>query len=911
MTDEWRDANKVTIFGAGIAGLTAAHELAERGFEVTVYEPGEIGGMARTQWRRVPAGQLRRTATGVEIISPNRRFEQGFRNHAGLDDLLSEPSSSLDFLPATRVEWFHESIEREPDWELEREESEGGLPEEVSRAFDPLAQAVLDHLDAVRERIRPPFIELVDVTVIPPRWVIEHFAEAEDPSVEFSEEGHDAASTAESDGMFANLIVARRVLELAEPGRVQVLGVHAPVIMWDGVPVLALVPRALELVERNISPLKAHPDHSTIHVSLDEILVPGEHGYRFYPRFYSHLIDTMRRIPILTRRPLVDAEVPFARHVRGPLAPAEIIEETNRTVADNLMPVHVTGIAARDGQEPIAVRRLKATSLHELIGVLDALQASMGFSSRDIALMQTSMLRYLLTGPKRRATLEHQTWAEYIGLRPPSTSDGHSPVQQVQQSPARATGYTDERAEEQGRYSDAFRRAMTYWPRALIGLDAHEIDARTFGTITAQMLLDQLRVADDGVDRTLNAPTTVGFLEPWREYLELLGVRFKKGACTALRWDGESGRMAASGWERFGPTRRQDLEVDDAYVVLAVPPKVARDLAANLLESSESFTPSETLAAVANLMSPAGADPTLPPDEPKSPLRHFSGIQYYLEQDYSILRAHTYIAESEWGLSLISQRQFWKRRFRGDERIRGVLSVVIGDWRTPAKDGPAAGKKAWDCTAEEIAAQVWHQIERGYPAQKGGQKPPRPLAWHLDEEIEFDPETKTPSRNRSPYLVNLAGHYPHWPGTPGAYSVEPGGVVFCGTYMKTWTRLNTMEAACESGRHATQAIVDDYAKSFGGAAEGSGPRVQNPEDNELPDAELLKELDDELFSRGLPHVLDILRVDAAIDAAFEAKDVARGDSRPSSLVTALIASAMSSVELDRSVHEALRSLFRH
>jgi 15-cis-phytoene desaturase len=40
---------KVAIFGAGIAGLTAAHELAERGFQVHVYEKDSTpGGKARS-----------------------------------------------------------------------------------------------------------------------------------------------------------------------------------------------------------------------------------------------------------------------------------------------------------------------------------------------------------------------------------------------------------------------------------------------------------------------------------------------------------------------------------------------------------------------------------------------------------------------------------------------------------------------------------------------------------------------------------------------------------------------------------------------------------------------------------------------------------------------------------------------
>jgi uncharacterized protein with NAD-binding domain and iron-sulfur cluster len=68
---------RVAVFGGGPAGLTVAHELAERGFTVTVYEPTAWGGKARSI--NVP-----NTGTGGRKPLPGEhgfRFFPGFYHH--------------------------------------------------------------------------------------------------------------------------------------------------------------------------------------------------------------------------------------------------------------------------------------------------------------------------------------------------------------------------------------------------------------------------------------------------------------------------------------------------------------------------------------------------------------------------------------------------------------------------------------------------------------------------------------------------------------------------------------------------------------------------------------------------------------------------------------------------------------
>lgn len=72
-----RGGKTVAVFGGGVAGLTAAQELVERGFQVTVYERKELGGKSRS----IPVAG---TGSGGRADLPGEhgfRFVPGFYHH--------------------------------------------------------------------------------------------------------------------------------------------------------------------------------------------------------------------------------------------------------------------------------------------------------------------------------------------------------------------------------------------------------------------------------------------------------------------------------------------------------------------------------------------------------------------------------------------------------------------------------------------------------------------------------------------------------------------------------------------------------------------------------------------------------------------------------------------------------------
>ena len=65
---------------------------------------------------------------------------------------------------------------------------------------------------------------------------------------------------------------------------------------------------------------------------------------------------------------------------------------------------------------------------------------------------------------------------------------------------------------------------------------AEETDALTHGTTSIQLLLDSVAPTNQ-TDKTLNGPTSLSWLRPWKRYLRRQGVRFFVGSLEGLIWN--------------------------------------------------------------------------------------------------------------------------------------------------------------------------------------------------------------------------------------------------------------------------------------------------------------------------------------------------------------------------------------
>jgi hypothetical protein len=133
-----------------------------------------------------------------------------------------------------------------------------------------------------------------------------------------------------------------------------------------------------------------------------------------------------------------------------------------------------------------------------------------------------------------------------------------------------------------------------------------------------------------------------------------------------------------------------------------------------------------------------------------------NGIQFYLATDRPLADGHVIYLDSNWALTSISQRQFWRDydlAQYGNGRVGGILSVDISNWTAP---GNFNGKPAMEAASrDEIKDEVWAQLKAALNA------PGRPqieddnlVDWFLDPDIQLpNPGVVT---NAEPLLINHA-----------------------------------------------------------------------------------------------------------------------------------------------------------
>lgn len=256
--------------------------------------------------------------------------------------------------------------------------------------------------------------------------------------------------------------------------------------------------------------------------------LPGEHGFRFYPRFYRHVIDQMQRTPA-----------------------------GGGTVEQRLKATTESAIALIDEDTWHRFSRQRLDRPYDVLTALELFFQELDFDKADVSLFGLKFLQFMSSSNERRfGEYERLSWWDYL------------------------------RGDQ---YSPKLQRQLRAVPRTMVAMDPHVGSARTIGGVSVQLMLDY---AESGVnnDRTMGGPTSQMWLDPWVDHLRRLGVQLHGGIrCAGLDVDG--GRISQVRFDN-GRTRAADhfvlaVPIDAAHRLItpelaALDPALARLRAADV-----------------------------------------------------------------------------------------------------------------------------------------------------------------------------------------------------------------------------------------------------------------------------------------------------------------------------------------
>lgn len=496
--------------------------------------------------------------------------------------------------------------------------------------------------------------------------------------------------------------------------------------------------------------------------------LPGEHGFRFFPGFYQHLTDTMKRIP-------------FGNNPNG--------------VYDNLVSTQRVAMG-REGMNEIITLVNFPKSKSDLEIMLKSLHANnTGLKENDYTAMVDKVWQLMTTCKERRLNdYERTAWWDF------TQADYHSEA-----------------------YSEFFVGGLT---RTLVAAKPHEISTRTGGDILLQLIF-QMASPGKRTDRVLNAPTNEAWLNPWYDYLtRTKNVAFfhnytaQKIHCEIIDGDFQiSGVDVADG---DGVVKK----VSGDYYIMAVPVEVMSGLLSkseNVLKADPVLQSIFPLAKDVSWMT--GIQYFLNVDIPitqghvmiiDSPWAAtiISQPQFWKNVDLSTygngkVKGVISVDVSDWnsvGFNGKTAKECTKEEFAQEiwcqitngllvdgKKIfnRDMLVNCFLDRDIRMKDGSDPTDADNDIDVSKIKDCPLDIIKTLPPKYKGG--PP----------VKDDP-AKYKTINKEPLLVNRVNT---WSLRPESYCAIPN-LFFAADYVRTNIDLATMEGANEAARRAVNVIIE-------------------------------------------------------------------------------------------------------
>lgn len=193
--------------------------------------------------------------------------------------------------------------------------------------------------------------------------------------------------------------------------------------------------------------------------------LPGEHGFRFFPRFYQHITETL-------------ADIPYPGNKNGVLG--------NLTETSQIL-------MARFDKGPVVMPARFPRSLKEAKEIFKNIEgADLGLTEDDKEFFAEKVWQ-LMTSCRNRRKNEYERigWWEYLDA--------------------------DNRSEA---YQTLFVRGLT---RTLVAARAEVASTKTGGDVFLQLMFD-ISTPGTSSDRILNAPTNDAWINPWVTHLKSKGV---------------------------------------------------------------------------------------------------------------------------------------------------------------------------------------------------------------------------------------------------------------------------------------------------------------------------------------------------------------------------------------------------